>query len=101
MLRVGHQYKDLLDNPNCFFCFPPVPDDFISQFGSFVLTPSQSRACINVPIEDDNVLEADESFSGTLVGDLPPTASFNFDFTTVVIRDNESELKLPNIFPWI
>lgn len=42
-------------------------------------------------VVDDDVLEIDESFSGTLVGNLPPTASFGLNFTTVTISDNESE----------
>ena len=55
-----------------------------------MLTPSEPRACLDVPIEDDDVLEVEEAFSGTLVvTDLPPTASLNLTSTTVVIDDNE------------
>ena len=69
-----------------------APFDYLSGSGSFVLTPSNSRACLNVTIVDDNVLELDEDFSATLTGTLPPGAAFDPTSTNVLINDNEGEL---------
>lgn len=65
--------------------------DYQSESGSFVLTPSDPRACLNVTILDDDILELDEDFSATLTGMLPPGAAFDLTSTEVLIEDNECE----------
>lgn len=60
---------------------------------SYTLTPIDSTVCVNITIEDDDMLENEEYFSATLVGNLPPAATFNITSTIIQIEDNERMLK--------
>lgn len=68
-----------------------APYDYASLTESFTLTPSESRMCFNVSIEDDDTLEVIEYFSANLepLGMLPPAAELDITSTDVQITDNE------------
>lgn len=69
------------------------PDDFDTFFEAYLLTPSDPRACFNITIQDDDVLEPAEYLSVTLdVVELPPAATLNTNVANVRIEDNDREL---------
>ena len=73
-----------------YVCVSIAPPDFFSVLEEFTLTPDNPRACFNVTVEDDDILETDEYFNTTLVGiNLPPAAVFNITSATVLLEDNE------------
>lgn len=55
-----------------------------------VSSPSDTMACVNIPITDDNLIEGDETFTATIT----LIASVNFDIgdTVITITDDEGEL---------
>lgn len=73
-----------------------APPDFSSVSEELVLTPDDPRVCFNITVDDDEILEIDEYFNTTLVGDLPPAAVFNITSATVLLEDNECEFNSTN-----
>ena len=80
----------------CFVAAAASPDnDFTSRQGVVVpFTPFQFQQVVEVFIHDDNILEGDEQFSGSL--ELPANSAgviLGIDEATATIEDNDRKFK--------
>lgn len=78
-----------------------VGDDYFDVFETFTLTPSVTRQCFNVSINDDNIFELTEYFNASLDFNepLPTGASPGITNAQVRLLDNEGMYQFPqNIF---
>ena len=74
-----------------FMCYTiyPAPGDYSSlSMQQLSLNGSNTRACTNITIEDDNISEDDEDFSVALTED-DPRVEVSRDEATVQISDND------------
>ena len=81
-----------------WYCVDPGDYEELTVEDLFLLdiTATNNRTCIDVTIEDDNLLEATESFTIQVVPDpfshptgLPPNFFLVPDLTVVEIMDND------------
>ena len=84
-LKVGlskHNWCDLL-------IFSTAPEDFKEGLYLLSFTNSISKACVNITIEDDSILEDSENFTVTITsGD--PDVSFETAEAKISIMDNDN-----------
>lgn len=77
-------------------CVLPPDMDFTELSDEpLVFTPATSRACLNISIEDDNLLEENEIFIVSIVSMATDTVSVHPNSSmTVTIQEDDSKLPL-------
>ena len=83
------------------FIFTAAGTDYVEPAGAFVLRAGQTRACLSITLNSDNLFEDVERLSGRLIGTVeqqggqvtmnPPRVTFDPDETVISIRDDPSE----------
>ena len=72
------------------FILKPANDDFSIEPLTVTLSPTQPRACVVVPIVDDNIVDADEVFHIELTTNTTGvTVRQGVHFVPVTIIDND------------
>ena len=79
-------FSPLTDSPTDFMAMPNTP---------LLFQPNQRRVCVNIPIEDDDMVEQTESFTIILRGTQDLHESIRLTQTNgyVVIIDDDGRLK--------
>ena len=73
-------------------CITTIADDFSEVSEVLVFTPSDTKMCVNISIEEDDLVENDEIFSVLLASsDVAVTIHPN-DTKEVAINDNDGTL---------
>ena len=86
MPLVNFQIVSGFSNVICYFLESAAPADYTATTATFTFSGTQNRDCVNVPINEDNILEVRETFSGNL-DTSAPRVTLQPDVTVITITD--------------